>query len=112
MAKIKVAAAQLAPVLMQREATLAKACDAITEAGRSGAQLIAFPETFIPGYPYFALHLAPTAINQYLRDCYAQAVTLPSPAVDALCAAAKRAGCYVVMGMQERRGGTLYNAQL
>lgn len=112
MTSIKVAAAQLAPVFMQREPTLAKACDAIAEAGRNGAQLVAFPETFIPGYPYFALYLAPTAISPYVRAAYAQAVQLESPAVSALCAAAKQAESYVVMGLQERRGGTLYNAQL
>jgi nitrilase len=112
MPSIKVAAAQLAPVFMQRDASVAKACDAIAEAGRNGAQLVAFPETYIPGYPYFALYLAPVAINQYVRAAYAEAVQLQSPAVAALCAAAKQAECCVVMGLQERRGGTLYNAQL
>jgi predicted amidohydrolase len=109
---IKVAAAQLAPVFMDRERTLAKACSAIAEAGRAGAQLVAFPETYLPGYPYFALVLPPTGINSHLRTLYAQAVEIPSPATDVVCAAAKQAGMYVVMGLHERDGGTLYNGQL
>jgi aliphatic nitrilase len=109
---MKVAAAQLAPEFLDRERSVQKACAAIEEAGRNGAQLIAFPEVYLAGYPYFAVHLAPTAINPYVRALYREAVQIPSPASEALCAAAARAGCHVVMGLTERRGGTLYNAQL
>jgi nitrilase len=112
MTDVRVAAAQLAPVFMQRDATVTKACDAIAEAGRHGARLIAFPETFLPGYPYFAIYQAPAAINAQVQACYREAVTVPSPATDALCAAAKAASTFVVMGMHERSGGTLYNSQL
>jgi aliphatic nitrilase len=112
MEPIKAAAAQLAPELFDRDRTIEKACSAIAEAGRNGARLVAFPESFVPGYPYFAFLLAPTQINRYVATLYREAVQVPSPATDALCAAAKSAECYVVMGMHERRGGTLYNAQL
>jgi aliphatic nitrilase len=108
----KVAAAQLAPVFLDRDRTVAKACSAILEVGRAGAALVAFPETYLPGYPYFALVLPPTKINVYMRTLYAQAVEIPSAATEALCAAAKQAGVYVVMGLNEREGGTLYNSQL
>ncbi|MDH5670505.1 MAG: carbon-nitrogen hydrolase family protein [Myxococcales bacterium] len=110
--KIKVAAAQLAPVFFDRDATTQKACEAIVEAGRKGAQLIAFPETFLPGYPYFALYLAPTRIGSYQQRLYEQAVELDSETTAALAAAAREAGCVVVMGINEREGGTLYNSQL
>jgi nitrilase len=109
---IKVAAAQLAPEFGDRDKTVQKACLAIAEAAANGAQLVAFPETFLPGYPYFAMQLPPTAISAHLRALYREAVQIPSPASEALCAAAKRAGCHVVMGLHERAGGTLYNAQL
>jgi nitrilase len=112
MPDLRVAAAQLAPVFMQRDATVAKACDAIAEAGRHGARLVAFPETYLPGYPYFALYQAPVAINTQVQALYREAVTVPSPATDALCAAAKAASVFVVMGLNERSGGTLYNSQL
>lgn len=49
--KLKVAAAHLAPVFMDKEATTKKAIDAIRDAGVQGIELLAFPETFIPGYP-------------------------------------------------------------
>ncbi|HKP55252.1 MAG TPA: carbon-nitrogen hydrolase family protein [Polyangiales bacterium] len=112
MGNLKVAAAQLAPVFFDRDRTVQKACAAIEEAGGHGARLVAFPESFIPGYPYFAMLCAPTAINDYMRMLYREAVQLPSPAVEQLCGAARRAGTYVVMGLHEREGGTLYNSQL
>jgi predicted amidohydrolase len=46
-----VAAAQVAPVFLNRKATLAKACDLIADASHNGAKLIVFPEAFIPAYP-------------------------------------------------------------
>lgn len=49
--KLRVAAAHMAPVYMDKEATTAKAIDAIRDAGSQGVDLLAFPETFIPGYP-------------------------------------------------------------
>ena len=109
---VKVAAAQLAPVFFDRAATTEKACAAIHEAGQAGARLVAFPETFLPGYPYFALFLPPTGINAHMQRLYDQAVVVGSATTDALCAAAREAGCMVVMGMNEREGGTLYNSQL
>jgi aliphatic nitrilase len=48
---IKVAAAHLAPVWMDAARTVEKACDAVAEAARHGASLIAFPESHIPGFP-------------------------------------------------------------
>ncbi len=109
---VKVAAAQLAPVFLDREATVAKACEAIAEAAANGAQLVAFPEAFVPGYPYWAMVLDPMSIGPFNRRLFHAAVEIPSPATDALCAAARRSQCHVVMGLTERAGGTLYNSQL
>ncbi len=109
---VKVAAAQLAPVFLDRERTVAKACDAIAEAGANGAQLVAFPEVFVPGYPYWAMVLDPLSIGPFNRRLFHAAVEIPSPATDALCAAARKVRCTAVVGMTEREGGTLYNTQL
>lgn len=49
--KLKVAAAHLAPVFMDKEATTVKVINAIRDAGAQGIEILAFPETFIPGYP-------------------------------------------------------------
>jgi nitrilase len=49
--KVKVAVVQAAPVFFNRQATIEKACDLISEAAEQGAQLILFPEAFVPAYP-------------------------------------------------------------
>lgn len=110
--KVKVAAAQLAPVFLNRDATVEKARSVILEAGKAGAELVAFPETFLPGYPYFAVYLPPTHIERYMERVYDQAVSIPSDATQVLGAAAREAGCTVVMGLNEREGGTIFNSQL
>ncbi|MGH6955705.1 MAG: carbon-nitrogen hydrolase family protein [Caulobacteraceae bacterium] len=109
---VKVAAAQLAPVFLDRAACIAKACDAIAEAARNGAALVAFPESFVPGYPYWALALAPGAGRDFNRRLFENAMTLPGPECEVLAEAARAASCCVVMGLTERDSGTLYNAQL
>jgi nitrilase len=109
---VRVAAAQLAPVFLDREATIAKACDAVAEAGRNGAALIAFPESYIPGYPYWAMALDPMSTRDFNRRLFDASVEIWDAGCEALAAAAKAAGCWVTMGLTEREGGTLYNSQL
>lgn len=115
--KVKVAAVQAAPVLLDREASIDKACSLIREAGRSGARVIGFPEGFVPGHPiWYHFHPATAASSRRLAtELFKNSVEIRSPATDKLCAAARDAGAYVVMGMCERRPGTLgtlYNSQL
>jgi len=55
----KVAAAHVAPVFLDLEATVQKACSLIGEAARNGARLIAFPETYIPAFPVWSALGAP-----------------------------------------------------
>jgi predicted amidohydrolase len=105
------AAVQAAPVLFDREASTEKACRLIEEAADTGTNLAAFGETWLPGYPFFAWS-GPTelwwkAAAEYL----ANAVEIPSPTTDRLCAAARRAGIDVVIGVVElepRTRGTVY----
>src|SRR5512142_2014802 len=94
---VRVAAVQLAPVFLDRDATIEKTCRAMVEAGRSGAQLVAFPETIVPGYPYWALVLDPLSTREWNRRLFEQSVEIPSPATDALCAAAREAGIHAVV---------------
>lgn len=109
---VRVAAAQMAPVFLDAGATVEKVARQILEAGQNGAQLIAFPETVIPGYPYWSLVLDPLSIRAFNRDLFNQSVEIPSRATDRLARAAKQANCYAVVGLNERAGGTLYNTQL
>jgi nitrilase len=116
----KIAAVQAAPVYLDRDATVAKACDLIASAGREGARLIVFPEAFIPTYPGWVWHLPPAQAGDMLSALYAelldQAVTIPSQATDRLCEAARQVGAYVAIGMNERNaetsGGSVYNTLL
>ena len=115
--KIRVAAVQAAPVFLNREGSVEKACRLIREAGGQGAQLVGFPEGFIPAHPVW-YHFRPatgTESHRLARELVKNSVEVPSPATDALCQAAREANCYVVMGICEKRPGamgTLYNTQL
>ncbi|MGH2872340.1 MAG: carbon-nitrogen hydrolase family protein, partial [Solirubrobacteraceae bacterium] len=116
---VRLAAAQATPVFMDRDATVQKAVALVAEAGRAGAQLIAFPETWIPGYPMWIYGAAgwddPRTKRAFAHLC-ANAVEVPGSATDALCRAARKAGVIVVMGIHERDAifstGTLYNSLL
>lgn len=113
--KFRVAAVQAAPVFLNREATVQKACRLIEEAGRNGARLVAFPEVYIPGYPYWARYMAPFRGDKYTKELILQSVRVPSDDTEALGQAARRASAYVVMGINERdrvSPATLYNTNL
>jgi nitrilase len=113
--RVIVAAVQAAPVFLDRDATAAKACELIAEAGAQGARLIVFPEAFIPTYPDWVWRAPPWsdggALFGRLLD---NAVVVPSATTEALGRAASEAGAYVAIGISERdaRGSTLYNTLL
>jgi nitrilase len=116
---IKIAAAQLSPIFLNREKTVEKACAAIAEAGKKGAELIIFPEAFIPGYPDW-IWLIPNSKGAELNDLYIQlvnnAVSIPDISTSRLCKAAKAAKINVVMGINELNSETsntsLFNSLL
>ena len=110
--KIKVAAAHVSPVFLDIKATTKKACDLIAEAGKNGADLIAFPEVFIPGYPYWIWTHTTRDAAPFFAKLMENAVCVPSPTTDEISKAAKKAGINVVMGMTEVDGRTLYNTLL
>lgn len=109
---IKAAAVQLSPVLGSREGTIRKVVSAIAEAAGEGADLVVFPETVVPYYPYFSFITPAVKMGPAHLALYEEAVTVPSKATDEVAAAAKEFGVVVVLGVNERDHGTLYNTQL
>jgi len=109
---IRAAAAQIAPDLGSRDQTIAKVLNAISEAADKSAELLVFPETFVPWYPYFSFVLPPVLTGKEHLRLYEEAVVVPSPATDAVAAAARRHAMVIVLGVTERDYGTLYNTQL
>lgn len=113
--KSKVAAVQTAPVFLDPAATVDKACALIAEAAGNGAKLVAFPEVFVAGYPYWNWLMTPVEGSEWFERLCRAAITVPGPEVEQLCAAARAHDCTVVIGVNERDPralGTLYNTNL
>lgn len=109
------AAVQAAPVYLDAAATVDKAVSLIHEAAANGATLVAFPEVFVPGYPYWNWTMNPVDGSPWYERLYRSAIDVPGPHAETLCAAAKAAGCTVVIGVNERGPhslGVLYNSVL
>jgi nitrilase len=110
--RIRVAAVQISPDLDTGDGTVAKVLAAIADAAGKGAQLVVFPETFVPWYPYFSFIAPPVLTGAEHTRLYQHAVAVPGPVTEAVAAAARRHGIVVVLGVNERDHGSLYNAQL
>lgn len=109
---VKAAAVQIAPDLEDGAGTLTRVLNALDEAAGKGADLVAFPETFLPWYPYFSFVHPPAVTGAEHLRLYEHSPTVPGPVTDAVAAAARRHGLVVVLGINERDHGSLYNAQL
>ena len=115
--KIKAAAVQAASVFLDREASTARACELIREAGENGARVVGFPEGFIPAHPvWFHFHPGTGRIGTELSvDLFKNAIEIPGPEIDRLCEAAAAARVYAVVGVCEKQPntiGTLHNSQV
>src|SRR6476660_2512763 len=110
--KVKAAAVQISPVLYSRQGTVEKVIKKIRELGEKGVQFATFPETLIPYYPYFAFVQPPFMMAKEHQRLLEESVTVPSPEIQAIAEAAKEANMVVSVGINERDGGTIYNAQL
>lgn len=109
---IKAAAVQITPDLESHDGTVKKVCNVIDEAGAKGVQIIVFPETFIPYYPYFSFITPPvTAGAEHLR-LYEKSVVIPGPVTQAISERARVNNMVVVLGVNERDNGSLYNTQI
>jgi nitrilase len=114
-----VASVQAAPVFMERDRTVEKACALTAEAAKKGAKIIVFPEAFVPTYPDW-VWTVPGGNAAMHRELYGelldQSVAVPSAATEKVGKAAKAAGAYVVIGVNERNveasGSSIYNTLL
>lgn len=68
--KFRAAAVQAAPIYLNLEATVQKSCELIDEAASNGAKLVAFPEAFLPGYPWFAFIGHPEYTRKFYHELY------------------------------------------
>ncbi len=109
---IRAAAVQISPVLFSRDGTTEKVLSAIAKAAQEGVQLIVFPETFVPYYPYFSFIQPPVLMGKEHMRLYEEAVEVPSPVTEAVSQAARSHHMTVVLGVNERENGSLYNTQL
>jgi len=109
------AAVQASPVWMDTAATVEKACGLIREAAANGARLVAFPEVYVPAYPYWNWLMTPFEGSRFFRELYKQSILIPGPETQRLCEVARALKCYVVIGVNERSAvsmGTIYNTNL
>lgn len=110
------AAVQTAPVFLNRDETIGKVCSLIEEAAQSGAELIVFPEALIPTYPFWPKDLGTGPERKMVIDAYTElhknSLEIPSEQTKKIGDSAKKFGAYVIIGVNEKKGGTLYNTML
>ena len=112
----RIAAVQAAPVFLDLDASVEKACRLLQDAAAEGAELAVFPEAFLPGYPVWVWFIPPGHTHP-LREVYtllhSASVSVPGPAIDRLAQAAGDLGIAVAMGVNERNSessdSTLFN---
>jgi nitrilase len=112
--KFKAAAVQTSPVFLNVDKTIDKAVSIIKEAASNGALLVAFPEVFIAGYPYWNWIMTPVQGSKWYEQLYRSSVAVPSPEIDRICQAAKENNIHIVIGINERGDsyGEIYNTNL
>ncbi len=117
--RFTLAVIQASPVFMDRKATVQKACKLIEKAAKKGADVVLFPEAFIPGYPDWIWQIPPgdMQLNQKLYAMLLkESVSIESKSVSTLCQAAKLHHLQVVIGINEKNtkksGNSIYNTLL
>ncbi|OCX65375.1 aliphatic nitrilase [Thioclava sp. SK-1] len=109
---IRAGAVQIAPDLSGRAGTMERVLNAIAEAAGKGVDFLVFPETFVPYYPYFSFVLPPVQQGAPHLALMEQAVVVPSAETEAVAQAARSHTMVIVLGVNERDHGSLYNTQL
>jgi nitrilase len=116
---VKIAAVQMSSVFLDKNASTEQACRYIAEAAQNGAELVVFPEAFIPAYPDW-VWTVPAAkkamINELFIKLLDNSVRIPDDTTERLCEAARKAEVYVAIGVNERNSeasdSSIYNSLL
>ena len=115
----RIAVVQAEPVMFDKDACVAKAIKYIEECAAGGAELIVFPELFVPGYPFgmnfgFRTGSRSEPGREDWKRYYDNSILADGPEMDRLISAAEEAGVYVSIGYSERDAfnGTLYNSNM
>lgn len=112
MKAIKAACVQAAPVFMNLNESIVKAEKIVAEAAANGAKLVAFPETWLPGYPWFIWLGAPAEGMRFIPPYHANSMEAHSPEMKRLQKIAAKYEVTLVMGYSERAGGSRYMSQV
>src|SRR5262249_2050790 len=111
----KVAAAHVAPVFLDTDRSVEKACSVIEEAAGHGDRLVAFPEAFLPGFPVWAALEAPIRTHELFKKLAASAVAIDGPELALIRQTARQHGIFVSIGFTEGTKtsvGCLWNANV
>jgi nitrilase len=109
--KLRVAAVQAAPAFLNLDATIDKTISLMKEAAKQGVKLIAFPETWIPGYPWWIWLSSPAIGMQYVQRYHDNSLVVGSAEFGRLGQAARDLGIWLSTGFSEKAGGSLYMGQ-
>lgn len=113
--KVKVAAVHAAPVFLDKRATAEKAVSLIAEAARQGAELVVFPESYVPAFPVWAALWAPLHNHDLFARMVANSIEVPGPEIRMIAAEARRRGVFVSLGISEKSpvsAGCIWNSNL
>ena len=109
--KLRVAAVQAAPAFLDLDGAVDKTIALMKQAAEQGARLVAFPETWIPGYPWWIWLTAPALGMAYVQRYFDNSLEVGSDEFKRLADAARSLGIWLALGYSERAGGSLYIAQ-
>ncbi len=97
----KVAAAHVAPVFLNLKGTVDKTCSLIKEAARQGAELIVFPEAYLPAFPVWRALRSPIYNHDLFRRLAANTIRIPGPELAEISNTARECGMFVSLGFNE-----------
>lgn len=103
---LRLAAIQAAAPFFNKDEGVDKACRLIAQAGREGADIAGFGESWLPGYPYFVDNAPDELWWEAVADYQANAIRIPGPETETIAKAVRAAGCEVIMGVAELDGST------